>query len=252
MPDIVPKARSRHVPLNPWRPEAETVDMPQAKPWKGIAVDPLGAAALPLRYTWRKHPARPPVSEQPEGSNTCIAHAACRMLETYIAVGGNTVHLDADLFHQCVFGLNCDFPIPKVSTGLQVMRDRGVPARSGFTAGSPCPAAAPVAHLPSYSRLRDTDDIKRALAEVGPVVAVIDIGPIFRGLDGDTLYRGESGGGTDSHAVLLIGFDDQADGGRWEAQNSFGTDWNGSGFVRIAYGTAAMLVDDRHTAFSIA
>lgn len=132
------------------------------------------------------------------------------------------------------------------------MRDMGVPGANGFTAGDACRGAAPVAHLPSYRRLKNTDEIKRALAEVGPVIAVIDIGPAFYNLAGDAIYQGEAGGAIGSHAVLLIGFDDVADGGRWEAQNSFGTAWNGDGFVRIAYGAASILADDRHSAFCIA
>lgn len=238
-------------PDNVWIPKRDPFRSPTPTAWKNILPDTVEITALRRKYSWDGNSALAAVSRQPERANTCIAHAACRMLETHLAVGGTRVRLDADQLHQCGFKLSCWVGLPTVSEGLEVMAYDGVPGMNGFSAGSRCPHASPVARLPSYRRLMTTDEIKHAIAETGPVVIVMTIGNVFRELRGNAVYRGEPGGVIEGHAVLITGFDDDEAGGVWKAQNSYGSDWNDRGFVRIAYGVASILSDESFSAFCI-
>jgi C1A family cysteine protease len=89
--------------------------------------------------------------------------------------------------------------------------------------------------------------MKQALAEGGPIVATLTLYEDFRNYSGG-IYQHAYGGFAGSHAVTLVGYDDNE--GYWIAKNSWGTEWGedkdgnatGGGWFRIYYGHAG--IDD--------
>jgi C1A family cysteine protease len=49
-----------------------------------------------------------------------------------------------------------------------------------------------------------------------------------------------SGTEAPNHTVLIVGWDDAAEGGSWIAKNSWGTGWGASGYFTITYGSASI------------
>jgi cathepsin L len=75
--------------------------------------------------------------------------------------------------------------------------------------------------------------IKRALLEHGPVVALvrIDAGKKFQSYQGGVFNEHDAG--APNHAILIIGWDDALKA--WHIQNSWGVEWGEQGFMWIAY-----------------
>ncbi len=87
--------------------------------------------------------------------------------------------------------------------------------------------------------LLDTEDRKRYLADIGPVIGVLRVyADLFFYAGG--AYSQAAGALVDLHAVQVVGYDD-ADGG-WLCTNSWGAGWGegGSFLLRIRYGECGL------------
>ncbi len=83
----------------------------------------------------------------------------------------------------------------------------------------------------------DVAAIQDAILNHGPVATGICVGTAFQGYDGGVFKTDECG--TRTHAVVLVGWDDnQGANGVWILRNSWGEDWGENGYMRIEYGTS--------------
>jgi len=96
-----------------------------------------------------------------------------------------------------------------------------------------------------FSRLPYTDPIliKQKLVQYGPLYTQMD--PTISGFSsysGGNVLTGTSTNVNDwTHAVLLVGWDDQSGtNGAWIVKNSYGTDWGEEGYFYIAYNNAGI------------
>lgn len=227
-----------------------------APPWS-VAKNKTELDAIyfaPRRFSWRNRPSLAPVSYQ--GANaTCVAHAACRMIETHYRQQGQTISLNAECAHQCIYGYACSMPAGLVSGVTDKLQIKGAPQAPGFVAGNACPvnAALGLVAVPRLARNTSAAQTKSRIASSGPALAVLTLGSDFEHLAAPFVYRGlPAGSKTFNHAVLLIGYDDDDQGGMWECQNSFGPGWGDHGYFHIPYAVAAVVSDDLHPTFSVA
>ena len=207
--------------------------------------------AAPTRFSWRYHPSLAPVSNQHKTA-TCVAHAACRMIETRYRQSGQAIGLSADCAHQCVYGYPCSWPPSEVSSLLDALRANGAPKASTFVAGNSCPSktAMELVSVPRFKRAETIAQIKAQIAHSGPVLGVVTLGLDFEHLAAPFVYAGPPAGGKAfNHAILLIGYDDADQGGMWQCQNSFGAGWGDQGFFWIPYQSQGLLDDDLHAAY---
>lgn len=230
--------RSPPVELTPVSPEFEP------------RFESFGLDEPPPSASWIGRPELAAVSQQLPFA-TCLAHALCRLQETLLNLRSVSQPLDADMFHQCVAGLNCRAGQPRPVTHVKLLRDAGAPLDTGsFRPGDPCPSA-----LPSPSRcvraelVADPDDAKRTIARHAPVVVTMAAEARFARVTDFSIYRDGGGDADLNHAVLLVGYDDSA--GCWEVQNSYGTGWGRDGLGRIAYGNCSILSGPSNPGFKL-
>lgn len=88
----------------------------------------------------------------------------------------------------------------------------------------------------SYVNLTSEAEIKRAVAELGPVSVVIDaVHPaFFRYTNG--IYDNPDCTSSTNHAVTVVGYGTENDTDYWIVKNSWGKVWGDKGFVKIIRG----------------
>jgi hypothetical protein len=201
--------------------------------------------------SWVGNPRLAPVADQ-RPFNTCAANSSCRLVETVEAIRGRGVSLEAHQFHECVVGLSAMQGPQRISEILIPLEDTGAPigVQGTFIPGSQCAVPGPAkVRARRFDRLANDSDVKYWIANHSPVVAVMSAERRFRDVADNSIYRDGPGAPDFNHALLLVGFDDDA--GCWEVQNSYGRGWGVKGIGRIAYGHCGILRDDFHAVFCI-
>ncbi len=207
--------------------------------------------APPTKASWLGRRELSDVSQQLP-FNTCFAHSLCRALETTRSKAGlSSERLDADMFHQCVVGRNCNDGVEGAEEICELLTRLGAPrVSSNFKPDDACPAPLPTTSKANgVLQIESEQDAKLAIARYGPIVALISAEQKFGLIKDDAAYRDRDGPRDLHHALLLIGYDDEK--GFWEVQNSFGTGWGKKGRGRIAYGQAALFADQHHRGFLV-
>ena len=81
----------------------------------------------------------------------------------------------------------------------------------------------------------DITDFKEALSLHYPIITGIYVESSFDKVKAaNSLYSSQSGA-QDGHAVTMIGYDDNRDGGSFQFVNSYGSDWGNKGFFWMTY-----------------
>lgn len=207
----------------------------------------------PRRATWRGHPSLAAVSYQGKTA-TCVAHAACRMIETWYRQQGRTISLNAECAHECIYRYPSSLPAAQASNVLDELRAQGAPQAPGFLPGVACPtgAALGLVPVPLFRQNVTIAQLKAKIAESGPALAVLTLAHDFENLAAPFVYhRPAAGSATFNHAVMLIGYDDDDGGGMWACQNSFGAGWGDHGYFLIPYADASVMIGELHPTFSL-
>jgi hypothetical protein len=88
--------------------------------------------------------------------------------------------------------------------------------------------------------------VKKSLAEGKPVIIGMNTPPSFhsaRNMWRPTESPNREYGG---HAMCVVGYDDNMNGGAFEIQNSWGTDWGNNGYIWISYNDFAAFVAEAY------
>ncbi|RYE53717.1 MAG: DUF4384 domain-containing protein, partial [Sphingobacteriales bacterium] len=136
-----------------------------------------------------------------------------------------------------------------ISIALELLKDKGaVPysSISGVCTPTLSPtqlAAAEKYKIKDYMRLFDSDApeatriraVKKAISEKKPVVFGMICPPSFHSAKDVWLPKEEPLTSYGGHAMCVVGYDDNKDGGSFEIQNSWGTGWGNAGYIWIKY-----------------
>ena len=130
---------------------------------------------------------------------------------------------------------------------LDIMKNKGVPKFSSF--GTLCADYVPESlfteatsykidgYVSLFGRNSGSDKVsivKKALAENHPVVMAMDVYHSFS-IYGKDFWNGEKDIRRGSHALCVVGYDDEKYGGAFEIMNSWGDDFAAGGFVWLTY-----------------
>ncbi|HVM50425.1 MAG TPA: C1 family peptidase [Candidatus Acidoferrum sp.] len=77
------------------------------------------------------------------------------------------------------------------------------------------------------------DTLKRAILDHGPITVCVVADSAFQAYKGGVFNACSSA--TNNHMVVLVGWDDNQNGGVWFVRNSWGTSWGENGYMRILY-----------------
>ena len=211
-----------------------------AKPMALLVLD----APPPQSLDWRDNNGRfvTAVKDQ-QKCGACWAFAMTGALESYMIRTGQTPTLDLSLSEQVL--VSCDKqndgcngghldPDYLVKWGLPSTNE--YPYTSGNGQPGTCPSSWPNfnAHkIGSWGSVpNNVDDIKAALAAYGPLPSTLVVYEDFKHYKSG-VYSYVSGFRLGTHAVLIVGFDDN--GQYFIVKNSWGKDWGEKGYFRIAY-----------------
>ncbi len=87
--------------------------------------------------------------------------------------------------------------------------------------------------IKDYKTLLKIEDMKKALADGNPVVIGMYVSEGF--MKSGEVWNGEQAGEGGGHAMMIVGYDDQKEGGAFEIMNSWGSTWANKGFVWVRY-----------------
>jgi len=224
---------------------------------------PLPVHVLPATYDWShlRRPTAPPAEgdwmtpvRHQQRCGSCWAFAALAVVEAQYNIQSGDPDLDLDLAEQTL--IDCDTHSLGCVAGAAeqaldgYLRDVGVPVESCnpfLGTDDVCIASCRDGSAPAPYRVESTSFV--AAEPGGPRDAVqawmryelVHHGPIARtlvnmsGYDPATRRCAPLGG---DHYVAVVGYDDGA--GAWIAKNSWGPEWNGDGYLEIAYGECAV------------
>lgn len=211
---------------------------------------------VPPGFNWRDHAGFnwvTPVKNQ-LSCGSCWAFSAVGAAETQKNIEANNPHLDLDLSEQYLVS-DC-FPLGNCSGGSEYLAlyqifKTGIPDEECYpylNKNSSCDKRCSdyndrLEHVQFASFLDEPNyseqDIKIIVSNTGPVVIAYGIykNNIGAYWDGD-IYRCRRDyvdGGTKSvdHGGVVVGYNDE--GGYWIVKNSWGSSWNGDGFLKLGY-----------------
>jgi hypothetical protein len=180
--------------------------------------------------------------------STCMSHAIAWMLQARgILMGYPNFSLSPLHFHYCSLKLGGDNGVNQFRAMQEIMQI-GFPSYSGLVGNwrdsTFClvyPSEKMIVPKANYI-IKNSRDLKFELSMHGPVVANAYVDPVlFEKYDGGVYAEWGDSAASRSHAICVVGYDDNIEA--WEVVNSAGLDWgfNGVGFIK--YGHCGIAVD---------
>lgn len=217
--------------------------------WKSSALtDPCTPhVALPSSFDWRTQGGCPPVRNQ-SSCGGCWAFGTVGPLECNILIKDG---LTVDLSEQWLINCNSsdwscaaggwwahDYHLYRMDScgGTGAVLESSLPfqARDGACT---CPFPHPYAinswaFIGSETAIADTNAIKQAILDYGPVGSAVYVSSAFQAYTSGVFNACSNS--SVNHAVVLVGWDDSQQ--CWIMRNSWGASWGENGYMRIRYG----------------
>lgn len=207
------------------------------------------AVALPAQWDWRSQGGVPPIRNQ-GACGSCWAFGTIGGFEAWLMIKN---HVSVDLSEQHLVSCNGEgWGCNGGWWAFDMLVQPGAVLESLFPYAAsdlPCPPGLVYAHQASGwayvdgdNQIADTQKIKEAIYQIGPVAAAVYVGTYFQAYTGGIFDKDEAKAGwlscaTDksvNHAIILVGWDDAQ--GVWILRNSWGSGWGEAGYMRIKYG----------------
>lgn len=211
---------------------------------------------LPKAYSLKQYC---PIPESQGGYGTCTSWATTYAARTICeAINNGWTNTDSItqeafapifIYKQVVNSPNCQDG-SSVAESLKLLKEKGAPKFRSFNVwcADYIPdllfAEASKYKIDGYTSLFNNYSnyvfdkvsvVKKALTENHPVVMAMDVYESFSIYDGNDLWSGVKDVRRGSHAMCVIGYDDDKYGGAFEIMNSWGTYWASNGYIWIKY-----------------
>jgi C1A family cysteine protease len=204
---------------------------------------------LPAKWDWRDHNGVLPIRDQ-GNCGSCWAFGTVGSYESFLLIKHSVT---ADFSEQHLVSCNTQgWGCGGGWWAFDMLINPGAVWESLFpyvAADVSCPAgltyayqASSWAYVDGENQVADTQKIKEAIYQIGPVAAAVYVGSYFQGYSDGVFDKDETKSGAFScapaknvnHAILLVGWDDAE--GVWILRNSWGPGWGEDGYMRIKYG----------------
>lgn len=147
-----------------------------------------------------------------------------------------------------------------IGSALSLLNSKGAPKLSDFNVlcadyiPSELYSKAINHKLSGYAKLFDdynstytsgykVQSVKKALSESHPVIIAMNVYDSFRKSWGTETWSGIKDGNPGYHAMCVIGYDDEKEGGAFEIMNSWSTSFGKDGFIWVKYEDFSSTVD---------
>jgi len=206
--------------------------------------------ALPSKWDWREHNGVTAVRDQ-GNCGSCWAFGTIGSFESFLLIKNS---ISTDLSEQHLVSCNGEgYGCGGGWWVFEMLINPGAVQEALFpyaAADLPCPPglayayqASGWAYVDGDNQIADTQKIKEAIYQLGPVAAAVYVGSYFQAYSDGVFDKEEAEPGgflscaashDVNHAILLVGWDDAE--GVWILRNSWGAGWGEGGYMRIKYG----------------
>jgi uncharacterized repeat protein (TIGR01451 family) len=225
------------------------------------APEAIGDQAAPSSWDWRALGKVTPVKDQ-GACGACYAFAAIGDIESKMLISETvTYDFSENNAKECNWYETSDTEDGTSCSGGNYYKLASLFSKKGTVLEACDPyAASDVACNPgcpyqktlldwsiiSGSSVPNTAVLQQYIQQYGPVYTTmyagneVDAWGVEFGTYSGSYVLDYSGTEKPNHAVLIVGWDDAAEGGSWIVKNSWDTDWGANGYFTITYGSASI------------
>jgi C1A family cysteine protease len=219
------------------------------------------AVGAPTAKDWRNVGGQnyvTPVKNQ--GScGSCVSFCTCAVIESAIRIKLQNPNYSVDLsegFLQFCGGGSCGGW--GLTSGLDFAKSTGVTDEAcmpyqavdmNCTASRCSDWQNRLTKISSYTGYATMAARKDAIANLGPLLAGMAVYNDFFAYTSGVYVKTAGSGLAGYHCICVVGYDDTQQ--CWILKNSWGTNWGESGFCRIRYGQADLLIDSQWMFYSV-
>lgn len=206
-------------------------------------------AALPSQIDWRNNNGNFVTNVKDQGScGSCVGFSSCAVFESMVGIEHGVEKLNnlsvADSFFCSTHGTTCEGWWPASFFNDNLSRGVIPDLLFSYDAAFPtwaCPYCEILPHRSNYTyaygsinSANTVDTTKAYLVNTGPIVACFNVYQDFYGYKSG-IYKHTTGNLDGSHAICIVGFNDNNGNGYWICKNSWGPNWGMQGYFFIAY-----------------
>jgi C1A family cysteine protease len=217
------------------------------------------ALGAPAAWDWRNVAGKNYVTsvkdQGPCGS--CVSFGSCAVIESNMRIKSQDHNLNVDLSE--AFLLFCGGGSCSgwgLTSGLEYAKSTGVTDEACFPYqpnNMPCSDRCSnwesrLVKILSYTSHSSMQARKNAIANIGPVVAGMAVYNDFFSYSSGVYQKTSGSSLAGYHCIAVVGYNDNQQ--CWIIKNSWGTNWGESGYCRIKYGQADLLIDSSWAFYS--
>ncbi len=211
---------------------------------------------LPVAYDWRDYDGVPPIRNQ-ASCGSCWAFAAIGAFESALMIQQDVaIDLSEQWLVSCTDAGSCGGGWHTTANRALTCNgerqdpcfDHGAVLEADFPyVAYDAPCTCPFDHPYCYESWAvvgenwpnaTVNEIKQAIYDHGPVAVTVRVNSPFHAYTGGVFNACDDG--PVNHAVVLVGWDDNAGTGAWLMRNSWGTNWGEDGYMWIQYNCSSI------------